>query len=139
MLSAKELVRAIKDPRADNETPKDVSKFVDWNSQCSQQELEQRISSLFRPLSQPRVAVKSCLNEAVWDEERRHVTITKNCGRQEVGPVLPEECLFLLENNCLLLTRSALPLSLQAAYTLLLTETDLTLGINVSHSLRSFL
>ena len=54
--------------------------------------------------------------------------ITRNCGKQDLGPLSPEEALFLLENNCLQLTRSEVPLSLQAAYTLLLSQTDLTLG-----------
>ena len=127
MLSAKELVRAVKDPRAESVESRDVAKCMDWAGH-NQEELDQRISSLFRPLSSPRVAVKSSLSEAEWDEEGCQVIITRNCGRQEVGPLHPEEALFLLENNCLQLTRSEVPLSLQAAYTLLLTHTDLTLG-----------
>ena len=137
MLSAQDLVRAVKDPRPDPaacEERGDVGKCMDWTGQSDHQEVDKRISSLYRPLSQPRVAVKSCLSEAIWDEERAEVTIIKNSGRQELGPVMPEEALFLLENNSLLLSRAAVPLSLQAAYSLLLSQTDLTLGTDMALS-----
>ena len=133
MLSAKELVRAVKEPRSDTERcPEggDVGKYTDWSPQSTEAELEQRISSLFRPLSLPRIAVKSSLSEADWDENKSQFKINKNCGRQELGPLLPEEALYLLENNCILLSRSGVPLSLQSTYNLLVTETDLTLGIS---------
>ena len=59
----------------------------------------------------------------------------RNTGRAELGPVLPEEALFLLENNCLHLTRSDVPLSLQAAFSLLLSpETGLSLEMYLVYS-----
>ena len=127
MLSAKELVRAMKEPRQVAEEKRDVTKCLERTA-SSEVEVEERISSLFQSLASPRVAVRSSLNLAEWDEERGEVIITRNCGRQDIGPLNPEEALFLLENNSLHLTRSEVPLSLQAAYTLLLSHTDLTLG-----------
>ena len=127
MLSARELVRAIKEPRQLGEERRELTKCLERTEQ-TEQEVEQRVSSLFGSLASPRVAVRSSLSQAEWDEERREVIISRNSGRQEPGPLSPEEALFLLENNCLQLTRSEVPLSLQAAYTLLLSQTDLTLG-----------
>ena len=127
MLSARELVRAIKEPRPAGEERREVAKCLERTA-ASQLEVEQRISALFGSLASPRVAVRSSLNLAEWDEEKGEVIITRNSGRQEPGRLQPEEALFLLENNCLQLTRSEVPLSLQAAYSLLLTSTDLTLG-----------
>merc|ERR1719233_2189368 len=72
------------------------------------------------PLTQPRVGIKSSLSEAVWCPDTESVTITRNTGKQELGPLSPEEAFQLLENNSLYLTRSGVPLSIQAAYTLLL-------------------
>ena len=109
------------------EEKRDVTKCLDKTA-SSELEVEQRVSSLFQSLASPRVAVRSSLNQAEWDEERGQVIVTRNCGKQERGPLNPEEALFLLENNCLHLTRSEVPLSLQAAYTFLLSHTDLTLG-----------
>ena len=127
MLTAKQLVRAMKEPRQAAEEKRDVTKCLERTA-SSEVEVEERISSLFQSLASPRVAVRSSLNLAEWDEERGQVIITRNCGRQDIGPLNPEEALFLLENNSLHLTRSEVPLSLQAAYTLLLGHTDLTLG-----------
>ena len=127
MLSARELVRAIKEPRQAGEERREVAKCLDRTA-TSELEVEQRVSALFGSLASPRVAVRSSLNLAEWDEERGEVIITRNSGRQEPGPLQPEEALFLLENNCLQLSRCEVPLSLQAAYSLLLTSTDLTLG-----------
>ena len=128
MLSAKDLVRAIKEPRqVSEEERRDLTKCLERTA-SSELEVDQRISALFRSLASPRVAVRSSLNQAEWEEEGRQVIITRNCGRQEPGHINPEEALFLLENNSLQLTRSEVPLSLQAAYTLLLGQTDLTLG-----------
>merc|ERR1719431_786200 len=72
------------------------------------------------PLTQPRVGIKSSLSEAVWCPDTESVIITRNTGKQELGPLSPEEALQLLENNSLYLTRSGVPMSIQAAYTLLL-------------------
>ena len=65
----------------------------------------------------------------MWDEAQGQVVVTKNSGQMVLGPTTPEEALFALENNSLLLTRNSIPLSLQMAYTLLVSsKTGLSQG-----------
>ena len=132
MLNARELVRAVKDSKvienkADQE--KNSNKLLEWDGKYKDVETTGRLEALFAPLSQPRVNIKSSLSEAVWDEALGQVVVTKNSGQMVLGPTTPEEALFALENNSLLLTRNSIPLSLQMAYTLLVSsKTGLSQG-----------
>jgi len=122
MLTAKELVRAVKEVKEEvnSEIDKRGTKIVESNDINTESEVIDRVNALVSPLSQPRVGIKSSFSEAVWCPDTNRVIITRNTGKQELGPVGPEEALQLLENNSLYLTRSGVPMSLQAAYTLLL-------------------
>ena len=130
MLSAKELVKAVKETKAEEvKEEKTCYKLLGWDGKYHDPEVETKVTSLLHPLTHPRVSIKSSLSEAVWDEDSHQVVIIKNCGRQELGPLLPEEALFLMENNSLYLTRKGVPLSLQTAYTHLISDkTGLTQG-----------
>eukprot|EP00092_Neocalanus_flemingeri_P038203 GFUD01041584.1.p1 GENE.GFUD01041584.1~~GFUD01041584.1.p1 ORF type:complete len:472 (-),score=140.79 GFUD01041584.1:1218-2633(-) len=125
MLTAKELVRAVKEVKDEQggDSVQIGAKLVDWDGCYQDQEVLARVSAMVHPLRCPRVSIKSSLSEAVWCADTSRVVITKNSGRQELGPLLPEEALQLLENNALFLTRAGVPLSLQAGYTLLLSPT----------------
>jgi len=123
MLSAKELVKAVKEVRDD---VGDIllenygSKRVDLDSSITCRELTDKLDIMTRPLRNPRVNIKSSLSEAQWCNDKKQVIVIRNSGKQDSGLIQPEEALQLLENNALLLTREGVPLSLQAAYSLLL-------------------
>jgi len=123
MLTAKELVRAVKEVKdevVNNEGDKNRAKVVDSKGNKSESEVRERVNAMIYPLTQPRVGIKSSLSEGAWCPDTSRVIITRNTGKQELGPLCPEEALHLLESNSLYLTRSGVPLSIQAAYTLLL-------------------
>lgn len=81
MLNAKELVKAVKDAKHDSTEelgePRTVTKLLDWDGLYRDPDTETRVSSLMQPLVLPRVSVKSSLSEAVWDEDRGQVVITR--------------------------------------------------------------
>ena len=133
MLSAKELVKAVKESKKQQDSKDDETvgpKLLSWSGGDHDPDTDLRLRKYLSGLSSARVSIKSSLSEAVWDEEHCSVIITRNSGKQELGPLLPEEALFLLENNSLYLKCREVPLSLQAAYTLLLSpKTGLTRGI----------
>ena len=132
MLNARELVRAVKDSKvienkADQE--KNSNKLLEWDGKYKDVETTGRLEALFAPLCQARVNIKSSLSEAVWDEAQGQVVVTKNSGQMVLGTTTPDEALFALENNSLMLTRNSIPLSLQMAYTLLVSsKTGLSQG-----------
>ena len=82
MLNAKELVKAVKDakhePTEEQGEARSVAKLLDWDGLYRDPETEARVTSLLQPLAQPRVSVKSCLSEAVWDEDKGRVVITRS-------------------------------------------------------------
>ena len=82
MLNAKELVKAVKDakhePTEEQGETRRVAKLLDWDGLYRDPETEARVTSLLQPLAQPRVSVKSCLSEAVWDEDKGRVVITRS-------------------------------------------------------------
>ena len=82
MLNAKELVKAVKDakhePTEEQGEARRVAKLLDWVGLYRDPETEARVTSLLQPLAQPRVSVKSCLSEAVWDEDKGRVVITRS-------------------------------------------------------------
>ena len=81
MLNAKELVKAVKDAKHDSSEelgePRTLTKLLDWDGLYRDPDTETRVSSLMQPLVLPRVSVKSSLSEAVWDEDRGQVVITR--------------------------------------------------------------
>ena len=87
MLNAKELVKAVKDarhePTEEQGQSKSVAKLLNWDGLYRDPETEARVTSLLQPLAQPRVSVKSCLSEAVWDEDKRRVEITRSTPSNE--------------------------------------------------------
>ena len=85
MLSAKELVRAVKEPRKHQEAKHEQPvgpKLLSWDGKSDDPDIDARLRGHFQSLSQPRVSIKSSLSEAVWDEEHNTVIITKNTGKQ---------------------------------------------------------
>ena len=133
MLNAKELVKAVKEAKPnqahDDIEDKPVRKLLDWDGKVGDPEEAALVSSMLAPLGQPRLGVRSSLSQGEWDEARRRVVITRNCGRAELGPALPEEALYLVCNGSLAVTRAGAPLSLQTAFSLLLAPaTGLTPG-----------
>ncbi len=81
MLNAKELVKAVKDAKHDSTEEqgeaRTVTKILDWDGLYRDPDTEARVTSLLQPLALPRVSVKSSLSEAVWDEDRGRVVITR--------------------------------------------------------------
>ena len=81
MLNAKELVKAVKDakyePTEEQGEARSVAKLLDWDGLYRNPETEARVTSLLQPLAQPRVSVKSSLSEAVLEEDRRRVVVTR--------------------------------------------------------------
>jgi len=138
MLTAKELVRAVKEVKEEvvsYENEKKGAKIVESNKVTNESEVIERVNTLMCPLTQPRVSIKSSLSEALWCPDTKSVIITRNTGKQELGPLCPEEALQLLENNSLYLTRGGVPMSIQAAYTLLLSPvTGITTSMYLVYS-----
>ena len=87
MLNAKELVKAVKDaknePTEEQGEARSVAKLLDWDGLYRDPETEARVTSLLQPLAQPRVSVKSCLSEAVWDEAKGRVVITRSTSSKK--------------------------------------------------------
>ena len=52
-------------------------KRINFYSLYRDPDTEARVTSLLQPLALPRVSVKSSLSEAVWDEDRGRVVITR--------------------------------------------------------------
>ena len=79
MLNAKELVKAVKDTKHEGteEQRETKTKLLDWDGLYRNPESEARVTSLLQPLAQPRVSVKSSLSEAVLEEDRRRVVVTR--------------------------------------------------------------
>ena len=81
MLNAKKLVKAVKDAKHDSTEElveaRTVTKLLDWDGLYRDLDTETRVTSLLQPLVLPRVSVKSSLSEAVWDEDRGQVVITR--------------------------------------------------------------
>ena len=112
MLTAKELVRVVKEARVvDEEGEGAGSKLVDWRP-AGEREVGRRVERLMRPLTAPRVAVRSSLAWAEWRGGGR-VEVTRGGGRLEPGNLPPEDALHSLENSGLSLNWAGVPLSLQ--------------------------
>ena len=123
MLSARELVRNVKEVKEEignTAIKKADSKIVEWDGRFRDQEVLARVSTMVHSIRVPRVSIKSSLSVAEWSNTTKQVVITKNTGKQDVGELMAEEALHLLENNSLYLTSSGVPLSIHAAFTLLL-------------------
>jgi len=134
-LSAEDLISYHQKKKTQNESLPGVGVFsrktLNWTgAPWEQAEIERRIENWSKPLSHSRVETRSSMNHGEWRPDIGKVKLSRWSGKmfEFMGTAMltslelwPEEALYLMEGSQLDLKYGELSMSLQQAYTALLT------------------